>query len=150
MQYWLLKTEPDEFSIQDLANQKKAVWDGVRNYAARNALRDHVGLGDKAFIYHSSCKKVGIAGVASIVKAGYPDPAQFDQTSTYFDPKATLEQPRWYCVDVGFERAFEQVLPLADIKRCTELANMTLLKQPRLSVQSVTEEEFQFILSMSR
>ena len=110
MVFWLFKTEPDAFSIDDLAARPQLTepWDGVRNYQARNFLRDKVQLGDKVFIYHSSCKQVGIAGVAEVVKAGYPDTEQFNPESKYYDPKASADAPRWYRVDVKFVEKFNQ------------------------------------------
>lgn len=148
MYYWLFKTEPDEFSIDDLAQAPNgtAPWDGIRNYQARNLLRDKVKRGDGVLIYHGSCKQVGIAGIAEVVKNAYPDPAQFNPESSYFDPKATPENPRWFCVDVAFKRRFSEVLPLNAIKQMPELSNMVLLKQGRLSVQPVTAQEWRFLI----
>ena len=147
-QSWLFKTEPDEFSIDDLAQKSSAVWDGVRNYTARNYLRDDVQLEDNVFIYHSSCKLIGIAGVATVVRSGYSDPAQFDSASPYFDAKSTREKPRWYCVDLQLKQRFDQLLPLNQLKKESQLADMVLLKQPRLSVQPVSANEYQHILAM--
>tara|TARA_R110001599_G_scaffold353815_1_gene598808 strand:- start:55708 stop:56163 length:456 start_codon:yes stop_codon:yes gene_type:complete len=147
MAYWLFKTEPDEFSIDDLAALYGAAepWNGIRNYQARNILRDHVKLGDEAFIYHSSCKLVGIAGTATITRAAYADPDQFDPGNKYFDSKATKEQPRWFCVDVVYKAKFSRLIPLAELKQQTQLENMVLRKQGRLSVQPVTKHEWQLI-----
>ena len=147
-QSWLFKTEPDEFSIDDLALKSPAVWDGVRNYKARNYLRDDIQLGDNVFIYHSSCKLIGIAGLATVVRSGYNDPAQFDSSGPYYDAKSTLEKPRWYCVDLKLKRRFDHVLPLARLKKESQLASMVLLKQPRLSVQPVSSDECQHIMAM--
>ena len=146
MAYWLFKTEPDVFGIDDLRKRPDQTepWDGVRNYQARNFLRDEVKAGDKVFIYHSSCKKVGIAGVAVVVKAGYPDTAQFNPDSNYFDPKATPEKPRWYRVDVQFEEAFDQVLALKDIKAMPQITETGVVKKgQRLSIMPVPAEEWQ-------
>ena len=150
MAYWLFKTEPDEFSIDDLAGLKgrPEPWNGIRNYQARNLLRDQVRAGDQVFIYHSSCRRVGIAGIAEVVRAAYPDPDQFNPESKYFDPGAGLEEPRWFCVDVVFRRKFPRLIPLAALKRQAALADMVLLKQGRLSVQPVTAEEWQLILRL--
>jgi len=144
MAYWLLKSEPDEYGIQDLAAEPsgKGRWDGVRNFQARNVIRDQIKLGDKGFFYHSSCKQVGIAGTLEVVSEAYPDPAQFDPESPYFDAKATQEAPRWFCVDVAALEQFDQVIPLKAIKSEPALANMALVKQPRLSVQPVTEAQW--------
>lgn len=144
MAYWLLKSEPDEYGIQDLAAEPsgKGRWDGVRNFQACNLIRDQIKLGDKGFFYHSSCKQVGIAGTLEVVSEAYPDPAQFDPESPYFDAKATQEAPRWFCVDVAVLEQFDQVIPLKVIKSEPALADMALLKQPRLSVQPVTAAQW--------
>lgn len=148
MAYWLFKTEPDGFSIDDLAarpNQTEP-WDGVRNYQARNFLRDEVAVGDKVFIYHSSCKNVGIAGVAHVVRAGYPDTTQFNPESAYYDPKSPEDKPRWYRVDVKFVEKFTQVLPLSTIKSMPQITDIALVKKGgRLSVMPVTEPEWQHL-----
>ena len=146
MAYWLFKTEPDAFSIDDLASRPNQTepWDGVRNYQARNFLRDDIALGDLVYIYHSSCKNVGIAGVAEVVKAGYPDTTQFDPESKYFDPKSDPATPRWFRVDVKFVEKFEKVLALSDIKQMHGITELPLVKKGgRLSVMPVTEQEWQ-------
>ena len=145
MGFWLFKTEPDAFRIDDLAArpQQTEPWDGVRNYQARNFLRDKVQLGDKVFIYHSSCKQVGIAGVAEVVKAGYPDTEQFNPESKYYDPKASIDAPRWYRVDVKFVEKFNTVLPLKIIKSLPEVTEVGLVKKGhRLSIMPVEENEW--------
>ena len=145
MVFWLFKTEPDAFSIDDLAARPQLTepWDGVRNYQARNFLRDKVQLGDKVFIYHSSCKQVGIAGVAEVVKAGYPDTEQFNPESKYYDPKASIDAPRWYRVDVKFVEKFNTVLPLKTIKSLPEVTEVGLVKKGhRLSIMPVEENEW--------
>lgn len=145
MGFWLFKTEPDAFSIDDLAArpQQTEPWDGVRNYQARNFLRDKVQLGDKVFIYHSSCKQVGIAGVAEVVKAGYPDTEQFNPESKYYDPKASADAPRWYRVDVKLVEKFNTVLPLKTIKSLPEVTEVGLVKKGhRLSIMPVEENEW--------
>lgn len=151
MAHWLFKTEPDAFSIEDL--QKRAPnpepWDGIRNYQARNLLRDEVAVGDRVFIYHSSCKEVGIAGIAEVVNAAYADPAQFNPESRYYDPKSTADKPRWFCVDVQFVEKFPRVIRLAELKANPALNNMVLLKQGRLSVQPVTAGEAKAIMAMA-
>lgn len=150
MAYWLFKSEPDEYSIDDLENEPEgfARWDGIRNYQARNNLRDDVKVGDGVLIYHSSCKDVGIAGTGEVVKSAYPDPAQFDPESKYFDPKASNDNPRWYCVDVAFTEKFPTLLSLREIKQMPQLAEMVLLKQGRLSIQPVTRDQWQCILAL--
>ena len=153
MAYWLFKTEPDAFSIDDLASRPNQTepWDGVRNYQARNFLRDDIALGDLVYIYHSSCKNVGIAGVAEVVKAGYPDTTQFDPESKYFDPKSDPATPRWFRVDVKFVEKFEKVLALSDIKQMQEINELPLVKKGgRLSVMPVTEQEWQQLYTAAK
>lgn len=151
MAYWLFKTEPDVYSIDDLANEKSGygVWNGIRNYQARNFLRDQVTQGDQVLIYHSSCKPAAVVGVARVVKAAYADPDQFDVQSPYYDSKASPENPRWYCVDIAFEKRFSQAVTLADIKQHPELQDMLLLKQGRLSVMPVDEQHGHIIEKMA-
>lgn len=151
MNYWLLKTEPDAYSLDDLRRESRGfgVWDGIRNYQARNLLRDEVAMGDGVLIYHSQCKAVGVVGRGEVVRAGYPDPAQFEPKSPYHDPKARPGEPRWFCIDVAFREAFATPLLLADIKRDPALEGMTLLKQGRLSVQPVRECEWRHILRLA-
>ncbi|OZT84973.1 EVE domain-containing protein [Vibrio sp. 03_296] len=151
MAYWLFKTEPDTFSIDTLRVQKVSCWEGVRNYQARNMLRDEVKEGDWVMIYHSSCKQVGVAGIAKVVREAYPDHFQFDLNSDYFDAKSTPENPRWIMVDVEFVRKTERVIPLAVLKAMPELENMPLVKKGnRLSVMPVTEQEWQAILTKEK
>ena len=151
MSYWLLKTEPDEFSIDDLeANKGAEMWDGIRNYQARNILRDDIQVGDKALIYHSSCKNVGVAGVASVVRSAYPCPRQFKASDKYFDEKSTKDNPRWFVIDVAFEEKFTSVLPLKQIKQEPTLSEMVLVRQGRLSVQPVSAKEFNTIIRLAK
>ena len=147
MAYWLFKTEPDEYSIDDLQAEPEgfAVWDGIRNYQARNNLRDRVAAGDDVLIYHSSCKRVGVVGTARVVRAAYPDPDQFNPDSKYFDPKAQTDNPRWYCVDVMFTGKFTQPVSMSTIRQDPRLADMALVTQGRLSIQPVTAREWQII-----
>ncbi|MDH5889844.1 EVE domain-containing protein [Vibrio splendidus] len=148
MAYWLFKTEPDTFSIQTLRVQKTSCWEGVRNYQARNMMRDDVKLGDLVMIYHSSCKKVGVAGIAKVTRESYPDHFQFDPESDYYDAKSSPDNPRWIMVDVEFVRVTERLIPLATLKAMPELAEMPLVKRGnRLSIMPVTEQEWQAILS---
>lgn len=150
MGHWLMKSEPDESSIDDLsrAPKKTAAWFGVRNYQARNFMRDQMQLGDQAFFYHSSCEVPGIAGIVEIAKLAYPDATQFDPKSEYFDPKATQEKPRWFNVDVRFVNK-TRLLPLAELRGHRQLAKMRLL-QPgnRLSITPVEPAEWKFILGL--
>jgi len=145
--YWLFKAEPHIYGIEHLAAapQKTGRWDGIRNYQARNFLRDQVAVGDEVFIYHSSCKQVGIVGAARVVKAAYPDPTQFDPESPYYDPKATPENPRWVSVDIKLSNIFPRLIPLAEIKAQPGLENMVLIKQSRLSTQPVSAHEWKII-----
>ncbi len=151
MAYWLFKSEPDEFSIDDLQalGTTPEPWDGIRNYQARNLLRDQVQDGDEVLIYHSSCKLVGVAGTARVVRAGYPDPDQFDPEKKYYDPKADPDKPRWYRVDVVFTSKLPRVIPLKELKQQPGLEDMVLLKQGRLSIQPVTPTEWQSILDLA-
>lgn len=153
MQYWLFKTEPDAFSIDDLAAKPEQTehWDGIRNYQARNFLRDQVKQGDKVFIYHSSCKDVGIAGLAEVAKEAYPDHTQFDPESHYYDPKSSPDNPRWVMVDVRFVEKFPTILSLKKIKSMPEINEICLIKKGhRLSIMPVNEHEFSALLAASR
>jgi predicted RNA-binding protein with PUA-like domain len=149
MRYWLFKTEPDAFSIDDLASVPNQTehWDGIRNYQARNFLRDEVKLGDQVFIYHSSCKYVGIVGLAEVVKEGYVDHTQFDPESKYYDPKSPEHKPRWIMVDIHFKQKFATILLLKDIKEMPEISYIGLVKKGhRLSVMPVIQSEYQWLL----
>lgn len=151
MNYWLFKTEPAECSIDDLANEpeKAVIWEGVRNYQARNFLREAT-IGDQIFIYHSSCKYIGIAGIAEVVKAAYPDPSQFQTNSIYFDAKSTQDKPRWSAVDVRFVKKLPALITLDALKHNTALSEFALVqKGSRLSVMPVTAAQWQSILQMT-
>jgi predicted RNA-binding protein with PUA-like domain len=153
MNLWLFKTEPDSFSVQDLAKAPKRTthWDGVRNYQARNLLRDSIKSGDQVFIYHSSCEVPGIAGVARVVKAGYPDHTAFERKHAHYDAGSTRDNPRWYMVDVQLVRVLKRVITLDELNRHAprELTGMTLLKRGnRLSVMPVSAAHWQFIISI--
>jgi len=147
-QYWLMKSEPSEFSIDDLQKRGKHHWDGVRNYQARNFMRDHMHIGDPVIFYHSSAKVVGPAGIAKVASLPYPDHTQFDPHSKYFDPKATKEKPIWYMVDVRFVKRFKEVLPREKLKSIRALNNMVLWKRNRLSITPLTKEEFEAITKL--
>lgn len=151
MAYWLLKTEPDAFSLADLkaAPNGTTVWDGVRNYQARNFIRDGMKVGDKVFIYHSSCKVPAIVGVAEIVNGPYADPSQFDASGDYYDPKATAEAPRWFSVDVQYRETFNKPVTLQAIKADPAIEELALKKSGRLSVMPVTEEEWQYLCGIA-
>jgi predicted RNA-binding protein with PUA-like domain len=148
--YWLFKAEPHIYGIEHLANapDNSGCWHGIRNYQARNFLRDHVSLNDEVFIYHSSCKHVGIVGTAKIIKTAYPDPTQFNPESDYYDSKSTTEKPRWVAVDIQLQQKFSRIISLAELKQQPVLAEMILLKQSRLSTQPVTPAEWSFIFTL--
>lgn len=149
MAYWLMKTEPDTFSIDTLKQQKVSCWEGVRNYQARNMMRDGMKLGDKVFIYHSSCKDVGVVGIAEVVKEAYPDHFQFDPESAYFDPKSSPDNPRWIMVDVEYRQHLKYV-SLARIKANPALEELPLVKKgSRLSIIPVTDAQWDEIIAMS-
>jgi predicted RNA-binding protein with PUA-like domain len=147
--YWLMKSEPDVFSFDDLKKKKKEPWTGVRNYQARNFMRDEMKIGDIVLFYHSSCEVPGIAGLASVASAPYADPTQFDKESEYFDPKATKDNPRWMLVDVKFEKDLERLLSLDEIRNDPGLKEMRLLqKGNRLSILPVTPDEFEKLMKL--
>ncbi len=148
-QYWLMKSEEDEYSIDDLARDGKTRWVGVRNYEARNLMRDQMRPGDLILYYHSNAKPSGVVGLARVASESYPDHTQFDQESRYFDEKATEEEPRWFLVDVEFVARFPRVVPLKEIKANPELSEMTLVRRMRLSVQPVRPEEFRIVKEMA-
>ena len=151
MNYWLFKSEPDAFSIDDLMGMKgkRDHWDGIRNYQARNLMRDQMSQGDLGFFYHSSCKVPGIVGVVEIVKQAYPDHTSWDPESRYFDPKSTPENPRWLMVDVKFRQKYKQVLSLTYLKTVPEISDMVLLRKgSRLSVQPVSKQEWNVITQL--
>lgn len=152
MAYWLFKTEPDEFSIDDLkaAPNQTTLWEGVRNYQARNFMRDDIHQGDEVMIYHSSCKKVGVAGIATVAKAAYPDPTQFDSSSSYFDSKATVDKPRWVVVEVTYLCHLNKLVSLKDIKANKAITELALKKAGRLSVMPVSKNDWDEILAMGQ
>ena len=140
--FWLFKSEPGSYSIADLEQDRVTGWEGVRNYQARNFMRDTMQPGDEILFYHSSAEPPGVAGLARIARGGYPDPAARDPDSRYFDPKATDEDPRWYRVDVEFVARFPGIIPLATLRETPGLEKMLVINKSRLSVQPVTPEEF--------
>jgi len=152
MNYWLFKTEESVFSIFDLEKspRKTTCWEGVRNYQARNFLRDEVKKGDMVFFYHSNCPEIGIAGTAKVVKGSYPDSFALDKKSKYFDAKSTSENPRWYMVDIKLEKKFKDIIPLSLLRENVSLKGMKLLQKGcRLSVTPVTSKEWNTILKMA-
>ncbi len=147
MRYWLMKSEPSEYGIDDLARDGIAPWFGVRNYQARNFMRDQMRVGDGVLFYHSSCPEPGIAGLAEVATPAYPDTTQFDPESKYYDPKARPDNPRWFHVDVRF-RQKTRLLPLAEMRSYPELARMRILARGnRLSITPVDPDEWHFILA---
>ncbi len=152
MQFWLMKSEPGEFSIDDLKQRPKKTepWDGVRNYQARNMMRDEMKKGDLAFFYHSNCDEPGIVGIMQIVREGYPDPTAFDPKDKHFDPKSDPENPRWFHVDVKFKQKFSRTISLAELKQQKKLQDMKLLQRGnRLSVMPVSQTEWNYILKLA-
>ena len=152
MHYWLLKSEPETFSIDDLKSRPRQTehWDGVRNYQVRNMLRDQIKKGDLGFFYHSSCTPPGIAGIVEVVKDGYPDFKAWDMRSPYFDPRSTPENPRWYMVDVKLVKKFPRLITLKEIRRQPALKSMLILqKGNRLSITPVTSAEWKAIVGLS-
>ena len=147
--YWLLKTEPESFSIDDLERVGREEWSGVRNFTARNFMRE-MRVGDLAFFYHSSTKPPGIAGVCEIVAAAHPDSTQFDSASDYYDPRSKRDDPTWWCVDVGFVRRLPRFVTLEELRAIPALAFMPLLRKgQRLSVQTVSPQDWKRILTLS-
>jgi predicted RNA-binding protein with PUA-like domain len=149
MKYWLMKSEPDAFSIDDLKRVKVEPWDGIRNYQARNFMRDQMKVGDQVFFYHSNCDQVGIVGIMKVASKPYPDPTAFDKKNKYYDPKSKPEDPRWILVDVRFVKKLKRTVLLSELKQHPELEGMQLLKKGnRLSIMPVDKLHWDFILSL--
>lgn len=149
--YWLMKCEPGAYSISDLERDGKTSWEGVRNFQARNFLRDDMKAGDGVLFYASNAEPSGVTGLAEIVKEGYPDPFAFQNKHRYFDPKSNPEQPTWFTVDVGFVEKFEVIIPLSVLKETPGLEKMMVTqKGSRLSVQPVTRAEFDLVARLGR
>jgi predicted RNA-binding protein with PUA-like domain len=151
MNYWLMKSEPREFSIDDLERRPDQIepWDGVRNYQARNMLRDEMKTGDRVFFYHSNCEQPGIVGIARIVRAAYPDHTAFDPENDHYDPASGPAKPRWFMVDVQFVRKLKRTITLIELKERPELEGLPLIRRGnRLSVMPVSEAQWNFILSV--
>jgi predicted RNA-binding protein with PUA-like domain len=153
MQYWLMKSEPDVFGIDHLAARpdRTEPWDGVRNYQARNMMRDQMKVGDQIFFYHSNCDEPGIVGIMEVVREGYPDHTAFDPEAKYWDPKSDPDNPRWYMVDVRYVRHLARNIPLAELKQYADgpLDDMPLVRKGnRLSVMPVSAEQWRFVLSL--
>ena len=152
MNYWLVKSEPESFSIDDRkkAPKQTTFWSGVRNYQARNMMRDEMRVGDQVLYYHSNAEPPCIVGLAKVVKEGYPDHTALDPKSDYFDEKATKENPRWFMVDIQFVQKFDKPLSLEELRPVKALAKMELLRKgSRLSVQKVTKAEFEAVMNLA-
>jgi predicted RNA-binding protein with PUA-like domain len=149
MNFWLMKSEPDVFGIDDLARRGVEHWDGVRNYQARNMMRDEMRVGDRVLFYHSNAHPPGIAGIAEIAREGYPDFTSWNPESKYFDPASTPDKPRWYMVDVKFVRKLKHLITLDELKKHPFLSDMPLLRKGnRLSVMPVSKEHWDYILEL--
>jgi predicted RNA-binding protein with PUA-like domain len=148
--HWLMKSEPDSYSIDDLQRDGRTSWEGVRNYQARNLMRDDMQVGDPVLFYHSGANPPGVAGLAKIARTAYPDRSALDPDSHYFDPKATEEDPRWVMVDIEFVERFPEVVPLSVLHVEPGLEEMLLNRKSRLSVQPVTREEFEIVQRLGR
>ena len=149
MQYWLMKSEPDTYSIDDLQSFGVDHWDGIRNYQVRNFFRDQMQVGDQAFFYHSNCKEPGIVGTMEIVSKAYPDHTAFDPSEKYFDSKSDPENPRWLMIDVRCIRHLDRMIMLAELRQQKQIADMKLLQRGnRLSVLPLSKMEWQYILEM--
>lgn len=150
-QFWLIKSEPNAFGLDDLKKKPKStdMWDGVRNYQARNFIKS-MQPGDMTFFYHSNCETPGIVGIAEIVSSAYPDPTAFDPDSKYFDPKGSPESPRWFVVDVKYKQKFSDILSLKEIKSNPKIKTLPLIQKGcRLSVMPVTPQEWQYLIKMT-
>ncbi len=151
MRYWLMKSEPNAFSIDDLRNrpQQSEHWDGVRNYQARNMMRDEMKIGDRVFFYHSNCEEPGIVGIAQVVRESYPDFTAFDPDDKHFDPKSNPDKPAWFMVNVQFVKKLSRTISLKELKLKPELGDLALLRRGnRLSIMPVNSEQWQFILAL--
>ncbi len=151
MRYWLMKSEPDTFSISDLSDRPLQTehWDGVRNYQARNMMRDDMKLGDQVFFYHSNCDVPGIVGIMEVVKEGYADFSAFDPDDKHFDPKSSPDKPTWIMVDVRFVRQLSRTISLKELKQHPALADLALVRRGnRLSIMPVTAEQWAYILAL--
>ena len=149
MRHWLMKSEPDAYSIDHLAADGTTHWDGVRNYQARNTMRDDMKVGDGVLYYHSQLKPPGVVGLAKVIKEAYPDHTAWDPKSKYFDEKTDPKDPRWFMVDIGFVEKFDRMVSIDEMRQHSELEGMVLLHRSRLSVQPVTDAEFAFIVDLA-
>ncbi len=148
MNYWIMKSEPNEFSIDNLKSKKTEPWDGIRNYQVRNMFRDEFVIGDRALFYHSNAKEIGVVGEMEIVSKAYPDPTQFDKGNTHYDKKSKTENPRWLLVDVKFIKKFKNIITLDEIKNMPSFKESPLVRKGnRLSVVPITRVQYQDILA---
>ena len=151
MNYWLMKNEPEDFSIDDLAKDKTEPWDGIRNYQVRNMIRDEMRIGDNAFFYHSNCEIPGIYGQMTICKEAYVDHTAFDKKAKYYDPKSKIEAPRWLMVDVEFKKKFNKIVSLKELKSFNELSQMRVVQRGnRLSITKLEKKEWDFIIKLTK
>ena len=151
MNYWLMKNEPEDYSIDDLAKDKTEPWDGIRNYQVRNMIRDEMRIGDNAFFYHSNCEIPGINGQMTICKEAYVDHTAFDKKAKYYDPKSKIEAPRWLMVDVEFKKKFNKIVSLKELKSFNELSQMRVVQRGnRLSITKLEKKEWDFIIKLTK
>lgn len=151
MKHWLFKTEPTSYSIDDLLEEKKTLWTGIRNYQVRNMLRDDIAKGDKVLIYHSSSDNIGIFGLAEVTAKAVADPTAFDRKDSHFDPKSKKDNPTWFACEIKFIKKFKDGLSLKDLKQRHELMEMKLLqKGSRLSITPVTKSEYDYIVKVTK
>lgn len=149
MKYWLIKSEPESYSIEDLERDGVEHWDGIRNYQARNIMRDEMTVGDLVLFHHSNAKPPGIVGIAEVASGPYPDHTQFDSASKYFDETSDPDDPRWIMVDMKFVEKFPRLVGMPELKRHPALSDMVLLNRSRLSVQPVTKKQFDYIVQLA-
>ncbi len=150
-QFWLMKSEPEVYSIADLRRDGRTAWTGVRNYQARNFMRDRMRVGDPVLFYHSNAEPSGVAGLGRVASAAYADPSQFDRSGEYFEPRATLAAPVWFLVDVAFVEEFPRVVSLAELRGQARLAGLLVLQRgSRLSIQPVTPAHFGLVVALGR
>lgn len=150
MRYWLMKSEPDAYSIDDLERDGTTFWNSIRNYQARNFMRDDMKVGDRVLFYHSNANPPGVAGIAEVVREAYPDHTAQDPKDDYHDPKATPDDPRWYMVDVAFVEKFDVVLPLEELKARRTFDDMVVTGKSRLSIQPVSKTHFDAVVKLAR
>jgi predicted RNA-binding protein with PUA-like domain len=150
MRYWLIKSEPDAYSIDDLERDGTEHWDGIRSYQARNIMLNEMKVGDRLLFYHSSANPPGVAGIAEVASEPYPDHTAFDPSEKYYDPRSDPDDPRWYMVDVRFVEKLPRFVSLPELRGYDRLQDMVLLNNSRLSVQPVTEDQFDFIVARAR